>query len=34
MTGRTYPEYQSAPDAWMGDVPAHWGLERHEIWPD
>lgn len=28
MTGRTYPEYQSAPDAWMGDVPAHWGLER------
>lgn len=28
MTGRTYPEYQRAPDAWMGDVPAHWGLER------
>lgn len=28
MTGRAYPEYQSAPDAWMGDVPAHWGLER------
>lgn len=28
MTGSAYPEYQRAPDAWMGDVPAHWGLER------
>lgn len=28
MTGRTYPEYQRAPEAWMGEVPAHWGLER------
>lgn len=28
MTGHAYPEYQSAPDAWIGDVPAHWNLER------
>ena len=28
MTGHAYPEYQSAPDAWIGDVSAHWNLER------
>lgn len=28
MKSRGYPEYKSAPDAWMGEVPAHWALER------
>lgn len=28
MTETAYPEYQTAPDAWIGDVPAHWSLER------
>ena len=28
MTSHAYPEYRTGPEAWIGDVPAHWGLER------
>ena len=25
---RRYPSYQEAPDEWLGEVPAHWAVER------
>lgn len=25
---RPYQEYKAAPDKWLGDIPAHWALER------